>query len=179
MPRAPRPPADPWTDLAVAWRTSARVTEYLLERLNESVWRSASPDEKGRTIAEIVAHVHNVRRMYLVGAGAKGIPPKMDRFRVTPEQARAGLARSAEAIATVLEQAAAAGGRLPRAPHSVVTFFSTVVTHEAHHRGQIGMLARQLGHPLTREDHLGLWDSAKRRKEALRPSPSPRGRGPG
>jgi len=167
MPRA-RDPTDSLDDLVAAWKTSARTTEYLLERIDDSVWRAETPGEKGRTIAGIVAHLHNVRRMYLVGAGAKGIPPKMDRSRVTPEDARAGLARSAGAIAAVLEKAAAAEGRLPNAPHSVVTFFTTVVTHEAHHRGQIGMLARQLGHPLSPEDHLGMWDSAKRRKEALK-----------
>src|SRR5262245_49288572 len=78
MPRTSRRPADPLADLVIAWKTSARTTEYLLERIDESAWRAETPGEKGRTIAGIVAHVHNVRRMYLVGAGAKGIPPKMD-----------------------------------------------------------------------------------------------------
>jgi uncharacterized damage-inducible protein DinB len=49
-----------------------------------------------------------------------------------------------------------------------VTFFASVVTHEAHHRGQITMLARQLGHPIPVESALGMWETSKRRKEAER-----------
>jgi uncharacterized damage-inducible protein DinB len=45
----------------------------------------------------------------------------------------------------------------------VLTYF---VAHEAHHRGQIVMLARQLGHRLPSEITGGLWHWSKRSKEA-------------
>jgi uncharacterized damage-inducible protein DinB len=164
-----KPPIPPLEGLITAWKTSARVTEYMLEKLDASLWRAEPPGEKGRagrTVAEIVAHVHNVRRMLVIGAGAKGPPPKLDRHRVDPETAARGLAKSAAAIVAVLEHAAKSEGRLPNAPHSAVTFFTSVITHEAHHRGQITMLARQLGHAIPVEVALGMWETSKRRKEA-------------
>jgi uncharacterized damage-inducible protein DinB len=82
-------------------------------------------------------------------------------------EARAALSESADAIAAVLESAAGSGGRVPNSPPDAVAFFSAAVTHEAHHRGQISMLARQLGHPLSPEAMLGMWEPGKRRKEAL------------
>jgi uncharacterized damage-inducible protein DinB len=41
----------------------------------------------------------------------------------------------------------------------VAGFLGYLIAHDAHHRGQITMLARQLGHPLPRESyvrHLGI-----------------------
>src|SRR6266498_1850756 len=51
--------------LIEAWATHAEITRYLLENLDEKAW-SAEPPGGGRTVAAIVAHVHNVRRMMLV-----------------------------------------------------------------------------------------------------------------
>jgi uncharacterized damage-inducible protein DinB len=166
MPR--KAPVPPLEGLVTAWKTSARVTEYLLENLDGSLWRAETPGGRGRagrSVAEIVAHIHNVRRMLVIGAGAKGPPPKLDRHRVDPETAAKGLAKSAAAVAAVLEHAAKSEGRLPNAPHGAVTFFTSVITHEAHHRGQITMLARQLGRPIPFEISLGMWETSRRRKE--------------
>ena len=46
-------------------------------------------------------------------------------------------------------------------PH-VLTYF---VAHEAHHRGQIVMVARQLGHRLRSDVSAGLWQWTKRSQE--------------
>jgi uncharacterized damage-inducible protein DinB len=50
-------------------------------------------------------------------------------------------------------------------PH-VLTYF---VAHEGHHRGQIVMLARQLGHRLPDDISAGLWQWTKRVQEARGP----------
>lgn len=38
--------------------------------------------------------------------------------------------------------------------------------HDAHHRGQICMLSRQLGHRLPNQVGFGMWEWNKRRQEA-------------
>lgn len=58
-----RKPVDLGRALVIAWKTSARVTEYLLENLDGALWRAETAGEKGRTIASIFAHIHNVRHM--------------------------------------------------------------------------------------------------------------------
>jgi hypothetical protein len=40
----------------------------------------------------------------------------------------------------------------------VVTFVGYLLAHDAHHRGQISMLARQVGHPVPPKVGFGLWE---------------------
>ena len=58
------------------------------------------------------------------------------------------------------------GGSVPPSawqnfPTDLVHFLSYFVAHEAHHRGQLCMLARQLGHRLPVEVTGGLWQWKK------------------
>jgi hypothetical protein len=69
-------------------------------------------------------------------------------------------------VSKLLESALASGGRVPGRAGGVAGLFTGLVAHEAHHRGQICMLARQLGFPLPAPAHLGMWDWNKRWKEA-------------
>ncbi len=55
---------------------------------------------------------------------------------------------------------------IPGFPLDVVHFLAYFVAHEGHHRGQICMLARLLGHRLPAEVTNGLWQWSKRAKEA-------------
>ncbi len=49
--RRAREPVDLGMALVVAWKTSARVTEDLLDHLDATLWRAEPPGQKGRTIA--------------------------------------------------------------------------------------------------------------------------------
>jgi uncharacterized damage-inducible protein DinB len=49
----------------------------------------------------------------------------------------------------------------------VVHFIAYLTSHDAHHRGQICMLARQVGHPLPKAANFGLWEWNKRSEEAV------------
>lgn len=151
-----------------AYATNERINQFLLEQLDERAWRADPPGGKGRTIAAIASHMHNVRHMWLTLA-AKGtkVPDKLDRNTVTPAQARAALQKSHQAVARLLARSLASDGRIKDFRPDVVGFFSYAISHDAHHRGQICMLARQLGHPLPEEAGHALWDWAKRWKEAI------------
>lgn len=151
--------------LLTAFETNERINQYLLENLPAEAWRAEPPDGKGRNIAAIVAHMHNVRVMWLK-ASAKGskIPEQLDRASVTPAQASKALGESYAALAAVMEAALKSDGRIKGFRPDVAGFFGYLVSHDAHHRGQIAMLARQVGHPLAQKTIFGMWEWGSRGK---------------
>ena len=70
--------------LAEAFATNERINQYLLDALDKKVWRADPPSGGGRTVAQIVAHMHNVRHMWLVvTAPGQPVPAKLDRNKCT------------------------------------------------------------------------------------------------
>jgi uncharacterized damage-inducible protein DinB len=145
--------------LLTSFDTNDRINRYLIENLPSEAWRAEPPENKGRTIAAIVAHLHNVRVMWLKAA-AKGnkIPEQLDRGKVTPAQATKALEQSREALSAVLKSALESDGRVKGFRPDVAGFFGYLIAHDAHHRGQICMLARQVGHPLPQKAMFGMWE---------------------
>lgn len=148
-----------------AYETNERINQYLIENLPLEAWRAEPPDGKGRTVAGIVAHMHNVRVMWLK-ASAKGsnIPEQLDRATVTPAQAAKALGQSHSALAAVIAAALKSDGRIKGFRPDVAGFFGYLVAHDAHHRGQVCMLARQVGHPLSQKAIFGMWEWGSRGK---------------
>ena len=144
--------------LVRAWEINDRINAYLLENLDDGAWRAEPPGGRGRTIAAIAAHMHNVRVMWLKMTKAAGVPAQLDRFTVTRKQAIAALAESTKALADVLSASLAGGGRVRGFKPDVVSFFGYLVAHDAHHRGQISAQARQVGFPLTKQVTFGMWE---------------------
>ena len=155
--------------LLAAFDTNDRVNHYLIENLPAEAWRAEPRNGKGRDIASIVAHMHNVRVMWLKAAGGKPsperdqkIPEQLDRLKVTPAQARKGLAESRAAIHEVLKASLAADGRIKGFRPDAAGFVGYLIAHDAHHRGQITMLARQAGHPISQKAMFGMWEWGSR-----------------
>jgi hypothetical protein len=102
------------------------------------------------------------------------VPPRLNRAHCTPRQARAALAESAVRCAEMLAEAlGGGGGRVEKfrrdgwaAPWPVgPEMLCYMLSHEAHHRGQVCMLAHQLGFPLPNEVACGIWNWEKLGKE--------------
>jgi len=148
-----------------AFDTNNRITRYMIDNLAAAAWRAEPPQGKGRTIAAIVAHIHNVRVMWLKAA-AKGsqIPEQLERSSVTPAQAAKALEQSRAALSAVLKSAIDGDGRVKGFRPDVAGFFAYLIAHDAHHRGQICMLARQVGHPLPQKAMFGMWEWGSRAK---------------
>ncbi len=170
-----RVPGDIRQVLLEAYAVNDRMNQVLLQHLAPAAWRAKPPGGKGRTIAAICAHVHNVRRKWLrLSAPHLKLPAQLDRPRCTQAQARAALAESAARCSQMLADA------LLRPRGRVKTFLRDgwarpwpagaamliyMLTHDTHHRGQVCMLAHQLGFPLPATVGGGIWNWEKLWKE--------------
>ena len=145
-----------------AFNTNNRINQYLIDGLAQAVWTAKPAEGKGRSIAAIVAHMHNVRIMWLKATKAEEIPAQLDRNTVTPAQALRALESSRHALSVVMDRAIAGDGRIRGFRPDVVGFLGYLIAHDAHHRGQISMLARQLGHPVPQKVMFGMWEWGRR-----------------
>jgi uncharacterized damage-inducible protein DinB len=138
--------------------TNNRINVYLVQNLPEEAWRGKPPGAKGRDIAAIVAQIHNTRLMWLNSAGGKQIPPKLDPETVTRPQAVQALEESWKAVEETLRTSLDGDARIKDFKPDVVNFFSYLLAQDAHHRGQIAMMAGLAGHPVSKSVMLGLWE---------------------
>lgn len=104
------------------------------------------------------------------GRHGVAVPKTVNARTVKAPELLRGLARSSEGMIALIELGVARGGTVPPAawqnfPTDPVHFLSYFVAHEAHHRGQLCLLARQLGHRLPAEITSGLWQWKKRSRE--------------
>ena len=150
-----------------------RMNQLLIEHLDAAAWR-AKPPGNVRSIAAIFTHMHNVRTKWIrLTAPHLKVPPQLNRARCTPQQARAGLAESAVRCTEMLADALGDEGRVetfrrdgwahpwPVGPEMLCY----MLAHEAHHRGQVCMLAHELGFALPSEVTSGIWNWEKLWKE--------------
>jgi uncharacterized damage-inducible protein DinB len=153
--------------LLEAYAVNERLNQYLLENLDDAAWNAEPPGGKGRTIAAMAAHMHNVRHMWLaVAAKGKPLPDKLDRATVGRKEAMQALAKSAECCAQLLQQGLDhPEGKVKGFRPDVVGMFGYLLSHDAHHRGQICTLARQAGYPLPKQVVFGMWEWGTRWKE--------------
>ena len=151
--------------LIAAWRTSNRATVFLVEHLPLAVWSSPVPGIPRLTVGMIAAHIHNSRCRWIKSMGARhGVkaPRRVDPRRVRPPELVEALSRSSEGMVQLIQLGVARDGRVPRAtwqnfPTDLDHFLSYFAAHEGHHRGQLCMVARQLGQRLPARVAGGVW----------------------
>jgi uncharacterized damage-inducible protein DinB len=145
-----------------------RVNQMLIEQLEPAAWTTKlSAKLHIRTIAAIFTHMHNVRCKWIrLTAPHLKVPRQLNRAHCTPEQAGAALAESAARCAEMLAEALRDDGRVTQfrrdgwaAPWPVgPEILCYMLSHEAHHRGQVCMLAHQLGFRLPNTVTSGMWN---------------------
>ena len=152
--------------LLQAYSASARINQFLVERLHPAVWRAPPPLPRGRTVAALVAHMHNCALRYLERTAPEvPVPVELDRHRVTQKQAARALGAKRKAVLAIVGAALADNSRIVGSPHRAADFLAYYMVHDAHHRGQIVQQARQLGYPISQQTMIGMWQWSARGKE--------------
>jgi len=178
-------PAGIGDSLLKVYAINDAMNQLLLSHLDRRAWRAEPPGQKrnGRTIAAIFAHLHNIRVSWLRNSAPHlKRPAPLDPHRCTMQQAATAHKKSAAQCLRMLTDALSentlsgdtlsgntlsgdAGRRVtkfvrdsyvPALPADGV-MFAYMFSHEAHHRGQILLLAHQLGYRLPVEAAAGIW----------------------
>jgi len=164
--------------LVETYAVNDAMNQLLLAHLDPKAWRAEPPGTKrgGRTIAAIFAHLHNSRLVWLKhSAPHLKCPAPLDPFRCTMKQAASAHKDSGEQCSRMLADALSTsrnrrvtkfsrGSWVPEWPAGGA-MFAYMFSHEAHHRGQIIMLAHQLGYRLPARAWGGIWQWNKLWKE--------------
>lgn len=169
------PTSDFRQSLVETFAVNDRINQLLLENLDPRVWQAKPPGRNARTIAAIFTHMHNMRRKWVrLTAPHLKLPAELDRSRCTQRQARTALAESSKVCSKMIAEALSDGdgggkqflrdgwARPWPAGAAMVVY---MITHESHHRGQVCMLAHQLGFPLPVKVGSGMWVWEKLWKE--------------
>jgi len=146
--------------LLETFAVNEKANQLLLSNIADEAWHAAPPSGKGRSIGAIAAHIHHVRLMWLSAADKNGKhPAKVDPDKATRAQVQTALKASAGAMHALLEKALEdPTGKVQHFKPNVVAFVGYLIAHDAHHRGQMAMLARQVGHSVPAKAGFGLWE---------------------
>ncbi len=146
--------------LIETWAIHNRINLYLLDALPEEAM-GLTIGGKGRTVHDQFAHAHNVRLMWLKSAAPdllEGLE-KVESKVVGPRSAlRDSLVKSGLAVEELLRRAIASDGRVKGFKPHATAFVGYLISHESHHRGQVGWTLKHCGHPLDQKTAFGLWE---------------------
>jgi len=156
-------------DLAAAlvesYAVNERMNQIVLAHLDPAAWRAKPPASRVRGIAAIFCHMHNIRRKWIrLSAPHLELPAPLDRARCSRKQAKAALVESGARCCEMIAGALAQPGRgsflrdgWAKPWPAGAAMVAYMIAHDAHHRGQVCMLAAQLGLPLPQKATSRMW----------------------
>lgn len=141
------------------WEIHQKMNRLLIEEIGEAHLADASL-AKGRTVGEQLAHLHNVRLMWLKAASPELLAgqQKFEKGQgVTKQSLLTELDKSGRAIASLLEDGFTTGRIKGFKPHPEA-FLGYLIAHESHHRGQVILILKENGHLPGKKVLYGLWE---------------------
>jgi uncharacterized damage-inducible protein DinB len=167
------------TVLLETYSVNDAMNQHLLANLNPHAWRAEplGPRGSGRTIGAIFAHLHNSRLVWIKNSAPHlKCPAALDPYRCTMKQAAAAHKKSAGQCLRMLTDALTGGqkrrvtkfsrGSWARVWPAGGAMFAYMFSHEAHHRGQVLMLAKQLGYGIPPKVWGRIWQWDRLWREA-------------
>lgn len=150
--------------LSETWQINNRINLYLLDAI-PAEHLDDKMTSKGRSAGEQLAHLHNVRLMWL----KVSLPEALEGLvKIEKEQASDkaliadALASSGTAIEKLLENAIENGGKVKGFKPHVTGFLGYLTAHDAHHRSQVIIALKQNGHQLDKKVLYGIWEWGSR-----------------
>ena len=146
--------------LAETFAINNRVNLYLLDAIDEKHLPDNFPGGKGRHVGKQLAHIHDVRMMWLKAAAPEllnGLEKLSDNDALNKKQIATALAKSGKAIETLLDNAATTGKVKGFKPNATA-FLGYLLAHEGHHRGQLLIILKQNGHMVDKKTQFGIWE---------------------
>jgi uncharacterized damage-inducible protein DinB len=140
------------------WNIHSRVNLYLLEAISPEALM-AKLGSKGRSAGQMFMHIHNVRLMWLKSAapdlmnGVQKLDQPGDKALLIES-----LEASGNAIEKLLRKSLEAGGKVKGFKPHAIAFMGYLISHESYHRGEIGVVLAQSGHPLDEKVSYGMWE---------------------
>jgi len=146
------------------WHINNRVNLMLLDQITEAGLRSSLSTRGGRDVARQFAHMHSVRVGWL-DVCANDLRKGLATFGKDADPSKAELKKalnaSADAIATLLQRGAEAGGKIKGFKRGVIPMLGYLIAHEGHHRGSILLTLKQTGNKVSTEVQYGIWEWGK------------------
>jgi uncharacterized damage-inducible protein DinB len=141
------------------WNIHNRINLFLLDAIPPEALTGVSAS-KGRNVGEQFAHIHNVRLMWLKTAA----PELMEGLEKIEKEAAVdkmllmrSLDESGSAVEMLLQKGIESGKIKSFKPHPAA-FLGYLISHESYHRGEIGIILTQSGHPLDKKISYGMWE---------------------
>ena len=147
--------------LVETWAIHGRIVLYVLDAIPTEALAGVSATGKGRSAGAQLAHLHNVRLMWLKSASTALLDglASIEAANVTDKDAlRSALDTSANAIGALLRQALESGGKIKGFKPHAAAFAGYLIAHESFHLGDIGVILTQSGHPLDKKVAYGMWE---------------------
>mgnify|MGYP001485630333 CR=1 FL=1 len=149
-------------DVVNSWRLNNAIHLYLLDRLSENDLVKKL-NNKGKSIASQFGHIHNIRVLWLKtssGNPMESQATKLEKDSLDKHLLIQSLSRSSEAVMILLTNGFN-NNKIKNTSLNPVLFYTYLVAHENHHRGQIISTMKNNAIPIDKSVYFDIWEWKK------------------